>query len=108
MLSSSSWQGEEVIKYRQELFADWVKNGQKFRETLPEFHLTQPSNMKEWAPLVERELVHTKSICQIILQANSAKFAYLQHEDIFSPFPSNQFVINIKHNEDDTKIPANA
>jgi Transport and Golgi organisation 2 len=63
-ISSSSWRTEDVLKYRQEAFQMWVERGAPKEGLLPSFHIWQPPDRKEWAPLMDREISATRSITQ--------------------------------------------
>lgn len=64
MFSSSSWRTQEVLAYRKEVFDDWIARGASLEKLLPAFHLWQPTDRKEWAPLMDREYSATRSITQ--------------------------------------------
>lgn len=64
--SSSSWRTEEVIQYRKEAFAAWVEQGAPNAGLLPSFHIWQPPDRAEWAPLMDRTVSATRSITQTI------------------------------------------
>lgn len=64
--SSSSWRTEEVIQYRKEAFEAWVEKGAPTEGLLPSFHIWQPPDRAEWAPLMDRQISATRSITQTI------------------------------------------
>ncbi|MDT8398568.1 MAG: NRDE family protein [Pseudomonadales bacterium] len=81
MYTSSSWQREEVIAFRQELFADWTaamgsEPDKSADDILKGFHLKQDEAMKSHSVLMEREKTHTKSIVQVELRRKKAGFKY--------------------------------
>lgn len=64
MLSSSSWNTDSVLSWRRRKFEQWLL-APRFMGTLPTFHLLQPRDMEEWAPLMSRDTAHTRSITQV-------------------------------------------
>lgn len=62
--SSSSWRTAEVIQYRREAFEAWVAAGAPNEGPLPSFHVWQPPDRAEWAPLMDRDISATRSITQ--------------------------------------------
>jgi hypothetical protein len=65
MLTSSSWRGPAVCRWRRRQFDLWRKGGEPFLGHLPAFHLLQPPGMAQWAPLMDRRDTHTRSITQV-------------------------------------------
>jgi hypothetical protein len=64
MLTSSSWNTESVMAWRRQKYDEWLL-APRYLGTLPTFHLLQPRDMEEWAPLMSRKKTHTRSITQI-------------------------------------------
>ena len=64
-LSSSSWRAPEVLPWREERYHAWRESGAPHRGSLPTFHIDQPEDLSEWAPLMAREKSSTRSISQV-------------------------------------------
>ena len=64
LLSSSSWRTDKVIRWRELVFEQWRRDGENYRDGVPEFHLFQPAEQEQWAPFMERPNTHTRSITQ--------------------------------------------
>jgi hypothetical protein len=62
--SSSSWRTPEVIEYRKRAFEAWVEHGALNDGLIPSFHLWQPPDFAQWAPLMDRQYSATRSITQ--------------------------------------------
>ncbi len=62
--SSSSWRTHDVIEYRKQAFDAWVNQGAPRDGLIPSFHVWQPPDRAEWAPLMDREYSATRSITQ--------------------------------------------
>ena len=75
--SSSSWNEDEVLHYRENKFQDWQKNGAKYLKGYPTLNLQQDPQRKEYSILVDREHTYTKSITQIIIENGKASVNYL-------------------------------
>lgn len=64
LFSSSSWRTEEVLAYRKVEFDAWLAGGASFLGPLPSFHVSQPPDRMQWAPLMDREHSATRSVTQ--------------------------------------------
>lgn len=62
--SSSGWDSEEVARWREKRFAQWLADGEAYVGTLPTFHLLQEDGELERSPLMRREWSATRSITQ--------------------------------------------
>lgn len=85
--SSSSWRTAEVLEYRQRAFEDWVFRGAPFAGSIPSFHIWQPADRAEWAPLMDRDFSATRSITQTetnYLQGQT-EMRYWPRESLSSP-----------------------
>lgn len=60
--SSSSWRTHDVIEYRKQAFDAWVNSGAPREGLIPSFHIWQPNDRAEWAPLMDREYSASRSI----------------------------------------------
>lgn len=65
--SSSSWNQEEVIKYRHQLFHQWIEADHPFAGYLPSIHLQSVKDLREYSPLMSRSSSCTRSITQVAL-----------------------------------------
>jgi hypothetical protein len=73
VLTSSSWNGDGVVPWREERFRQWVADGAIIAGELPTYHLLQPEGLADHAPLMARELTTTRSITQIALDGVGGK-----------------------------------
>lgn len=65
MRSSSFWNQDAVIAYREERFREWLAAGAGFRGDLPGLHLQREPGWEEWAVLMDRDFSSTRSISQV-------------------------------------------
>lgn len=73
MISSSSWQEQEVLAVRRAAFSAWQTAGSAFDELgLPSIHRFQPIGNAESGILVSRPNTHTTSITQITLAKDTS------------------------------------
>ena len=77
MLTSSSWNTDSVMAWRRQKYEEWLL-APRYLGTLPTFHLLQPRDMEEWAPLMSREKTHTRSITQVEVD-NEKKEIHVRH-----------------------------
>lgn len=77
LFTSSSWKPEEVLPWRKSSFEGWISAGAPFNGEIPAYHVFQPSDKKEWAPLMAREHSATRSISQVLLSKKG--FAEVRH-----------------------------
>lgn len=75
LLSSSSWQQDNVIKIRANIFTQWLQNRELPPNTVPEFHYCKDPNPQS-APLMSRSYSGTKSITSLNVTANNIKMEY--------------------------------
>ena len=73
MLSSSSWNPDDVCRWREEAFDQWVDEGAMIHGELPAFHLRQREDHQAYGPLMSRDDAATRSITQIALDAPGGK-----------------------------------
>ena len=64
LFTSSAWRTNDVIEYRKQAFETWMNQGAAREGLIPSFHLWQPTDRAEWAPLMDREYSATRSITQ--------------------------------------------
>lgn len=64
LFSSSSWRTDEVLAYRKVEFDTWLAQGASYVGPIPSFHLMQPPDRVQWAPLMDREHSATRSVTQ--------------------------------------------
>ncbi len=70
ILSSSSWCQQDVIAWRRSAFEQWREDGSPFAGALPLYHLLQPPDRAQWAPLMRRDRSATWSITQARVNAD--------------------------------------
>jgi hypothetical protein len=85
LFSSSSWQTHEVIDYRKQAFDAWVHRGAPFEGLIPSFHLWQPPDRAQWAPLMDREYSATRSITQTHCTNRTTEMRYWPREYLHDP-----------------------
>jgi len=73
LMSSSSWNADEVLPWRRDRFEEWVADGAMIARELPTYHLLQPEGLADRAPLMSRERTSTRSITQIALDGVGGK-----------------------------------
>ena len=83
MLSSSSVNLEDTLKYRQESFAQWTEH-MGAESPIESFHLLQIKGMESASVMMSRELTHTKSLTQIEVSSANCALAYYD-ESAISP-----------------------
>ena len=85
--SSSSLRTDEVLAYRKNEFDAWLTRCAPFTGLIPSFHLLQPQDRAEWAPLMDREYSATRSITQTFtdFSAHSTEMRYWPRERLHSP-----------------------
>lgn len=85
--SSSSWRTEDVVRYRREAFEAWVERGAPMEGFLPAFHVWQPKDRGEWAPLMDRDISATRSITQTTTDFTKhfTEMRYWPRESLQSP-----------------------
>lgn len=66
LLTSSSWQQDEVIQQRKQQFKQWLSRGASFANGIPIFHLSSQPNVSS-APLMMRSSAGTKSITTMVI-----------------------------------------
>jgi len=62
--SSSGWDSEPVIQWREREFDKWLDQGAPMVDTLPKFHILRREGDEEKSPLMERSWSATRSITQ--------------------------------------------
>lgn len=99
MLSSSSWNGQRVLSWRREQFANWLAAGAPFFGVLPTLHVLKPRDMEEWAFLMERSESHTRSITQIAVDPAEEEVRLLYWADPHTRVqePDAQLGISLNH-----------
>ncbi len=65
--SSSGWDSQDVTQWREDRFAQWLREGALRKGTLPDFHLIQEAGHEDRSPLMRREWSSTRSITQVRL-----------------------------------------
>lgn len=70
--SSSGWDSADVIHWREQRFAQWLAEGGKMRDTLPEFHVLREPGKEDFSPLMKRDWSATRSITQVEVDVHAA------------------------------------
>lgn len=87
MLSSSSWNKIEVLKFRQRKFIDYASDQKLSAESaesvLCDFHLSNTDDSR-FGILMNRPESHTKSVSQIILYPDKISFRYIDEATLES------------------------
>ena len=76
MVTSSSWQFDEVKAQREALFQRIWANGGAAADRVATFHSRRDSTHDAWAPLMQRPQSQTKSVAQVELTARGAEMRY--------------------------------
>lgn len=76
MVTSSSVDTREVIRYRESQFVDWKNQGKPGQKNIPSFHFQQDKNDTSRSVLMARDITHTKSITQITMADTEARIDY--------------------------------
>ena len=84
MLTSSSWQFDEVKAQREALFREIWSNGESASDRLAAFHCRRESAHDSWAPMMQRPQSQTKSITQIELTPIAAEMRYWTRDTAIS------------------------
>lgn len=89
--SSSGVNTKQTIQHRLELFKQWqqsLPNNSSYAFTantvLKHFHLHQRMGDEKRSVLMDREEAHTKSVCQVIVDANLVGFCYFPEETLIN------------------------
>lgn len=64
LVSSSFFEPDSVLPWRQEAFEAWVGEGAPFERDIPAIHLYRPPGRGDMAPLMTRDVSSTRSITQ--------------------------------------------
>jgi hypothetical protein len=64
LVSSSLFEPETVLPWRERAFRAWLEDGASMTNGIPAYHLYQPPGMAACAPLMSREISCTRSITQ--------------------------------------------
>ncbi len=81
LISSSSWNQEEVLAWRRAKFETWIEDGQRFEHNIPSIHLLRPAQKESWAPLMSREYSATRSITQARVCHDSVRVRWVPVSD---------------------------
>jgi hypothetical protein len=78
MLSSSALNTETVLAKRQLHFQQWLAQSPELSAAavLQQIHLQHNSDSRRDSVLMDRSDAHSKSICQVLLDANYCEFNY--------------------------------
>lgn len=76
MVTSSSWQFDEVKAQREALFRKVWSNGLDTADRVASFHAKHESEHNAWAPMMRRPQSETKSITQVELRSHGAEMRY--------------------------------
>lgn len=76
MVTSSSWQFEEVKAKREALFREIWAGGDGAVDNVRAFHSRRVSENDAWAPMMQRPHAQTKSITQVELTSSGAEMRY--------------------------------
>ncbi len=71
LVTSSSWRTEDVVRWREERFAEWLAAGSPLHGELPAFNLLEVEGLRGWSPLMTRAESATRSITRAALAAGS-------------------------------------
>ncbi|MBY0565999.1 MAG: NRDE family protein [Hyphomonadaceae bacterium] len=80
MLTSSSWQEDEVRAKRRNLFSAILAGPQSIADKIAAFHCYSESGSEMWTPMMQRPLSHTKSITRVSVTANAVAMSYWLRE----------------------------
>lgn len=80
MVTSSSWQFDEVKAQRETLFRRIWANGGAAADRIATFHSRRDSAHDAWAPMMQRPQSQTKSVTQVELTAHGAEMRYWTRE----------------------------
>lgn len=75
MLTSSSWRFEPVAAWRQALFEKTIVPDPA-PHALSDFHCARRPGNEAWAPMMQRDYAHTKSITQIVIGKADIELRY--------------------------------
>lgn len=76
LLTSSSWQFDEVRAEREALFREIWSGGESTTDRLSTFHCQRDTERDFWAPMMQRPQSQTKSITQVELTPGAAEMRY--------------------------------
>lgn len=76
MMTSSSWQFDEVKAQREALFHKIWSNGRGSADRVATFHARRDSAHDAWTPMMQRPQSQTKSITQVELTPQGAEMRY--------------------------------
>ncbi len=76
MVTSSSWQFDEVKAPREGLFRRVWANGDAGADRIATFHSRRNSAHDAWAPMMQRPQSQTKSVTQVEVTAHGAEMRY--------------------------------
>ena len=71
--SSSVWDSEPVIRWRERAFARWLDSGAEMTGDLPRFHLIQEEGHAVRSPLMRRDWSSTRSVTQVAVDAGAGR-----------------------------------
>lgn len=69
--TSSSWNTDAVCAWRRERFAQWLLETEHMNPNMMDFHGLQIPGKEEWSTLMSRKETATRSISQVILDAQN-------------------------------------
>lgn len=73
LVTSSFFEPESVLPWRQETFDAWIQSGAGTTRGLPTFHLHQPPGEETRAPMMSRDISCTRSIVQASVDLRSGQ-----------------------------------
>ena len=76
VISSSGWDSERIIRWREERFRQWLADGETMQGTLPSFNMLQVPGKEEWSPLMKRDWSSTRSVTQAAVDPSKALLHY--------------------------------
>lgn len=71
--SSAGWDSEDVARWREQRFAQWIADGERHIGALPAFHLLQEDGHLERSPLMRRDWSATRSITQAAVDLHTCR-----------------------------------
>ena len=95
VISSSGWDSERIIRWREERFQQWLADGETMQGTLPSFNVLQVPGKEEWSPLMKRDWSSTRSVTQAAVDPSKALLHYWPDPAPNSVEPSTSLALNL-------------
>ncbi|MFN3464782.1 MAG: NRDE family protein [Terricaulis sp.] len=84
MLTSSSWEQDDVRANRTRLFSALTAGPHSFAEKIAAFHCYREAEGEMWTPMMRRPLSHTKNITRVRVSANEVEMSYWRRDSAVS------------------------